>query len=223
VVVRNDGEHYGQFLEYRFPRQSLVFGPQQVVNRINQDTEISRQLALWDQRGSSVIRGELMVIPIEEALIYVQPIFLRAEGGRIPEMRRVVVAYENQVVMEETLEEGLARIFGGAVAGPTPAAAAAPRRRCGSPGGGREAPDRPRERPPRPPPRRGWPRARASTTTARSGPARRRLGALRRGDPPARRGAPADGEPPSSTRSSARHPDVPRRRSADARRGPRRR
>jgi uncharacterized protein len=116
VVVRNDGEQYGQFMEYRFPRQSLVYGPQQVEGRINQDTEISRQLALWDQRGSSVIRGELMVIPIEESLIYVQPIFLRAEGGRIPEMRRVVVAYENRVVMEETLEQGLARIFGGAVA-----------------------------------------------------------------------------------------------------------
>jgi uncharacterized protein len=116
VVVRNDGEHYGRFVEYRFPRQSLVYGPQQVVGRINQDTEISRQLTLWDQRGSSVIRGELMVIPIEESLIYVQPIFLRAEGGRIPEMRRVVVAYENRVVMEETLEQGLARIFGGSVA-----------------------------------------------------------------------------------------------------------
>jgi uncharacterized protein len=115
VVARNDGEHYGRFVEYRFPRESLVYGPRQVVSRINQDTEISRQLALWDQRGSSVIRGELMVIPIEESLIYVQPIYLRAEGGRIPEMRRVVVAYENRVVMERTLEEGLARIFGGAV------------------------------------------------------------------------------------------------------------
>jgi uncharacterized protein len=112
VVARSDGEHYGRLLEYRFPRQSLVFGPRQVVNRINQDTEISRQLALWDQRGSEVIRGELMVIPIEEALVYVQPIFLRAEGGRIPEMKRVVIAFENQVVMEETLEEGLGRIFG---------------------------------------------------------------------------------------------------------------
>ena len=114
VVARNDGENYGRLVEYRFPRQSLVFGPRQVVNRINQDTEIARQLTLWDQRGSSVIRGELMVIPIGEALIYVQPIFLQAEGGRIPEMKRVVVAYGNQVVMEETLEEGLARIFGGA-------------------------------------------------------------------------------------------------------------
>ncbi len=122
VVARSDGEHYGHLAEYRFPRQSLVFGPRQIVNRINQDTEISRQLSLWDQRGSEVIRGELMVIPIQEALVYVQPIFLRAEGGRIPEMKRVVVAYENQVVMEETLDEGLARIFGEE---PAPAAPAA--------------------------------------------------------------------------------------------------
>jgi uncharacterized membrane protein (UPF0182 family) len=126
VVARSDGEHYGQLVEYRFPRQSMVFGPRQIANRINQDTEVSRQLSLWDQRGSTVIRGELMVIPIEEALVYVQPIFLQADGGRIPEMKRVVVAYENQVVMEETLEEGLARIFGSAPpAGATAAASPA--------------------------------------------------------------------------------------------------
>ncbi len=124
VVARSDGEHYGKLAEYRFPRQSLVFGPRQIVNRINQDTEISRQLSLWDQRGSEVIRGELMVIPIQEALVYVQPIFLRAEGGRIPEMKRVVVAYENRAVMEETLEEGLVRIFGGEPQRPAPSQAA---------------------------------------------------------------------------------------------------
>jgi hypothetical protein len=100
---------------YRFPRQSLVFGPTQVVNRINQDTEISRQVSLWDQRGSEVIRGNLLVIPIEESLIFVQALYLRAEGGRIPELKRVIVAYENRVAMEETLEQGLARLFGGAV------------------------------------------------------------------------------------------------------------
>jgi uncharacterized membrane protein (UPF0182 family) len=114
MVARNDGEHYGQLVVYRLPKQSLVFGPTQIVNRINQDTEISRQVSLWDQRGSEVIRGNLLVIPIEESLIYVQPLYLRAEGGRIPELKRVVVAYQNQVVMEETLEAGLARLFGGA-------------------------------------------------------------------------------------------------------------
>ncbi|MBI2401372.1 MAG: UPF0182 family protein [Gemmatimonadetes bacterium] len=113
MVARNDGEQYGQLIVYRFPRQSLVFGPTQVLNRINQDTEISRQISLWDQRGSTVIRGNLLVIPIEESLIFVQALYLRAEGGRIPELKRVIVAYKNQVVMEETLEESLARLFGG--------------------------------------------------------------------------------------------------------------
>ncbi len=113
MVARNDGEHYGKLLVYQFPRQSLVFGPTQIVNRINQDTEVARQISLWDQRGSEVIRGELLVIPIEESLIYVQPLYLRAEGGQIPELKRVIVAHESRVVMEESLEAGLARLFGG--------------------------------------------------------------------------------------------------------------
>ncbi len=116
MVARMDGDEYGRLVVYRFPRQSLVYGPKQIVNRINQDTEISRQITLWDQRGSQVIRGELLVIPIEESLIYVQPIYLRAEGGNIPELKRVVVAHENQVVMGETLEEGLSLLFGGGAA-----------------------------------------------------------------------------------------------------------
>ena len=126
MVARNDGEHYGQLMVYRLPKQSLVFGPTQIVNRINQDTEISRQVSLWDQRGSEVIRGNLLVIPIEESLIYVQPLYLRAEGGRIPELKRVVIAYQNQVVMEETLEAGLARLFGGTVKSTTAAVEPAP-------------------------------------------------------------------------------------------------
>jgi len=113
MVARNDGEHYGELVVYRFPKQSLVFGPTQIVNRINQDTEIARQVALWDQGGSQVIRGNLLVIPIEESLIYVMPLYLRAQGGRIPELKRVVVAYQNRVVMEETLDAGLAQLFGG--------------------------------------------------------------------------------------------------------------
>src|SRR5437899_2848667 len=113
MVARNDGAHYGELVVYRFPKQSLVFGPTQIVNRINQDTEIARQIALWDQGGSQVIRGNLLVIPIEESLIYVMPLYLRAQGGRIPELKRVVVAYQNRVVMEETLDAGLAQLFGG--------------------------------------------------------------------------------------------------------------
>lgn len=112
MVARNDGEHYGKLIAYRFPRQSLVFGPTQIANRINQDTEVSRQVSLWDQGGSEVIRGELLVIPIEASLLYVQPLYLRAQGGKIPELKRVIVAHEGRVVMEETFEEGLQLLFG---------------------------------------------------------------------------------------------------------------
>ena len=113
MVARNDGDVFGKLRVYRLSRQSLVFGPRQIVNRINQNTEISRQVSLWDQRGSRVIRGNLLVIPIEESLLYVQPLYLQAEGGRIPELKRVIVAYQNQVVMQETLEGSLAELFGG--------------------------------------------------------------------------------------------------------------
>src|SRR2546422_854731 len=136
MVARNDGEHYGRLVLYRFPKQSLVYGPTQIVNRINQDPDISRQISLWDQHGSEVIRGNLLVIPIEESLIYVQPLYLRAQGGGIPELKRVVVTYQNQVVMEETLEAGLARLFGGAV---EPATAAAAPPGAARPGNGRAA------------------------------------------------------------------------------------
>ncbi len=123
MVARNDGAHYGKLIAYQFPRQSLVFGPTQIVNRINQDTEVSRQVSLWDQRGSEVIRGELLVIPIEASLLYVQPLYLRAQGGKIPELKRVIVAHESRVVMEETLEAGLQRLFGDSAAKPAIAAA----------------------------------------------------------------------------------------------------
>jgi uncharacterized protein len=115
MVARNDGEFFGQLVVYRFPKQKLVFGPTQINNRINQDADISRQISLWDQRGSEVIRGNLLVIPIEESLIYVQPIYLQAEGGKIPELKRVIVAYENHIVMEETLDLALGRVFGDSI------------------------------------------------------------------------------------------------------------
>ena len=125
MAVRNDGDGYGHTVVYRFPRQSLVFGPTQILNRINQDTEISQQVTLWDQSGSRVIRGNLLVIPIEGALLFVQALYLQAQGGRIPELKRVIVAYKNQVAMEETLEASLARLFGGAP-GTAPAREQAP-------------------------------------------------------------------------------------------------
>ena len=112
MCVRCDPEHYGQMLVYRFPKQKLVYGPQQIESRINQDPEISRQLSLWDQRGSRVILGTLLIIPIEGNLLYVQPLYLKAESGQIPELKRVIVAYENEIRMGRTLEEALEAIFG---------------------------------------------------------------------------------------------------------------
>ena len=128
LVARNDGDFYGQLVVYRFPKQKLVFGPKQITNRINQDADISGQISLWDQRGSEVIRGNLLVIPIEESLIYIQPIYLRAEGGKIPELKRVIVAHENRIAMEKTLALALERVFGGRVDRETrePAAGADP-------------------------------------------------------------------------------------------------
>jgi uncharacterized membrane protein (UPF0182 family) len=112
MIARSDGEQYGQLMVFRFPKQKVVFGPRQVIARINQDQVISPQITLWNQQGSQVIQGTLLVIPIEESLIYIRPLYLRAQGGRIPELKRVIVAYQNQIVMEPTLEAGLDRLFG---------------------------------------------------------------------------------------------------------------
>ncbi len=113
MVARSDGEHYGKLDVYTFPKQKLVFGPSQIVARINQDAEVSRQISLWDQRGSSVIQGTLLVIPVEESLLYVRPLYLKADAGKIPELKRVIVSYEDSVAMEPTLEEALEKIFTG--------------------------------------------------------------------------------------------------------------
>ena len=115
LVARSDGEHYGRLSVFEFPKQSQVFGPKQIVGRINQDQTISPQVTLWNQQGSQVIWGTMMVIPIEESLIYVRPLYLKAQGGKIPELTRVIVAYEDRIVMEPTLEGSIARLFGGQV------------------------------------------------------------------------------------------------------------
>jgi uncharacterized membrane protein (UPF0182 family) len=118
LVARSDAAHYGEIRVFEFPKQKVVFGPRQVVARINQDQMISPQITLWNQQGSQVTWGTLMVIPIEESLIYVRPLYLRGVGGRIPELTRVVVVHQDQIVMEQTFEGALARLFGGAGAPP---------------------------------------------------------------------------------------------------------
>jgi hypothetical protein len=121
MVARMDPPQYGGLIAYAFPKQKLVFGPRNIQARINQDPVISQQIALWNQQGSRVITGSLLAIPIDQSLIYVQPLYLAAsEQGALPELRRVVVAYGNQIAMEPTLEAALARIFGGRVRGDEP-------------------------------------------------------------------------------------------------------
>ena len=112
MAARSDGDRYGEMVLYEFPKQELVYGPSQIEARVDQNPTISQQLTLWSQKGSKVIRGDLLVIPIEQSLLYVEPIYLRAETGELPELKRVIVAYGDQIVMEETLEASLTRIFG---------------------------------------------------------------------------------------------------------------
>jgi uncharacterized membrane protein (UPF0182 family) len=97
---------------FQFPKQKIVYGPRQIVARINQDQVISPQITLWNQQGSEVIWGTLLVIPVDESLIYVRPLYLRSPEGRIPELKRVIVAYQSQIVMAETLNQALMQIFG---------------------------------------------------------------------------------------------------------------
>ncbi|NMC73142.1 MAG: UPF0182 family protein [Geobacteraceae bacterium] len=113
LTARCDGANYGKLRAYTFPRDRLIYGPKQVDARINQDSYISQQLTLWNQRGSQVIRGSMLVIPIEKSLLYVQPLYLAAaDKSGLPELRRVIVAYGDEVVMEENLDLALQRIFG---------------------------------------------------------------------------------------------------------------
>ena len=130
LIARCDAPNYGKIRAYTFPRDRLIFGPKQIDARINQDSFISQQLTLWNQRGSEVIRGSMLMIPIEKSLLYVQPLYLAADKDALPELKRVIVAYGDEVVMEENLELALQRLFGGRKAAPagvpSPAAAASP-------------------------------------------------------------------------------------------------
>jgi uncharacterized membrane protein (UPF0182 family) len=124
LAARCDEPNYGKLLVFDFPKEKLVYGPSQIESRINQDPEISKQLTLWNQGGSRVIFGSLLVIPIEQSLIYVQPLYIAAQSGGVPELKRVIVAYGNNIAMEETLEKSLNMIFGKATAQPATVAMA---------------------------------------------------------------------------------------------------
>jgi hypothetical protein len=111
LAARSDGENYGRLLLYTFPKERLVYGPAQIEARINQDPVISQQISLWNRQGSRAIQGNLLIVPIEQSLLYVEPLYLEATQNRLPTLVRVIVAYENRIVMSPTLEESLQAIF----------------------------------------------------------------------------------------------------------------
>jgi len=128
LAARCDEPNYGKLLVFDFPKQKLVYGPQQIESRINQDPDISKQITLWNQGGSRVIWGNLLVIPVEQSLLYIQPLYIAAQSGGVPELKRVIVSFSNNIAMESTLQKSLDVIFGiaapstGAVMASTPVA-----------------------------------------------------------------------------------------------------
>jgi uncharacterized protein len=133
MAARCDAPNYGKVIVYNFPKQKLVYGPRQIEARIDQETEISKQLSLWNQGGSQVIRGSLLAIPIEKSMLYVESLYLAAQNGQLPELKRVIVAFGNSIAMEQNLDLALQKLFGGeaaqeqeAVAAPTTIAATGP-------------------------------------------------------------------------------------------------
>ncbi len=115
LAARSDPPNYGKLVVYNFPKQKLIYGPRQIEARIDQDPFISQQLSLWNQRGSQVIRGNLLVVPIERSLVYVEPLYIAAEKGQLPELKRVIVGFGDRIAMEETLDGAIARVFGAPV------------------------------------------------------------------------------------------------------------
>lgn len=112
IAAKSDYPGYGELVVYKLPKEKLIYGPNQVESKIDQDTEISQQLSLWDQRGSRVIRGNLIAVPIEQSFLYVEPVFLVAEETQIPQLRRVIVSYGERTIMQPTLDQALRVLFG---------------------------------------------------------------------------------------------------------------
>jgi uncharacterized membrane protein (UPF0182 family) len=110
LAARSDAPNYGQLIVYRFPQGKLVFGPQQIEARINQEPAISSQITLWSQQGSQVLRGNLLVIPLEDAVLYIQPLYIQAQSNPLPELKRIIVASTDSVVMSDRFDTALAAL-----------------------------------------------------------------------------------------------------------------
>ncbi len=111
MCARCDAPNYGKLIVYSLPKDKLIYGPMQIEARINQKPDISSELTLWGQQGSQVIKGNQLVIPIKNSFIYVEPVYLQSEQGQIPELKRVIVAYKEQIEMRRTLDQTLQAVF----------------------------------------------------------------------------------------------------------------
>lgn len=111
IFARCDAPNYGKLIVYKLPKEKLIYGPMLIERRINQDTDVSREITLWDQRGSDVIRGSLLVIPIENSFIYVEPLYLRATQSGMPELKRVLVIHGDRLAMGINLDDALLKVF----------------------------------------------------------------------------------------------------------------
>lgn len=112
MAARMDGNNYGKLVVYKFPKSTVVYGPMQIENMIDQDPNISKEMSLWDQKGSSIIRGNLLTLPIDDSMLYVEPIYIQSSNeNAIPEVKRVILAYKDKIVMEDTLANALNKLF----------------------------------------------------------------------------------------------------------------
>ena len=112
IAAFSDPESYGKMIEYQFPKEKLIFGPLQIESRIDQNSEISQLFTLWSQSGSQIIRGNLLVIPIKDSLIYVEPVYLVSANSQLPELKIIIIAYQDRLGFAPTLEEALSQVFG---------------------------------------------------------------------------------------------------------------
>jgi uncharacterized membrane protein (UPF0182 family) len=128
LAARCDFPEYGKMLFYELPKEKLIYGPMQIEAMIDQNTTIAQQLTLWDQKGSRVIRGNLIAVPIENSFLYVVPLYLTAQGTDFPQLKRVIVISGDKVAMEPTLDEAIESVFG---TQPPQSAAQAPRAQPG--------------------------------------------------------------------------------------------
>jgi uncharacterized membrane protein (UPF0182 family) len=140
VAAKSDPGNYGRRVIYEFPKDRLIYGPMQVEARIDQDPVISQQITLWSQKGSSVIRGNLLVIPLENSVLYVEPLFLQAQQSQLPELTRVIATYGQRIVMERTLEDAMMALIRGSAARREEVAREAAGLEPGEPSAGEEAP-----------------------------------------------------------------------------------